>query len=174
MTHEQRVTRVDRPTPTIHRVSLACGHSFLVGVGGHAPAPTVGERRECVVCRADATGDARSAFNPPRLYAPEMAQILATPCRPDRRGPHTAEELAAAWRDLQARTSTVPHLVLRSADHPEANGRTRMPGEPGWSLTFRLEDGRAVRLELGAHNKRKLEQLLLAEMLAGADDRRRG
>jgi hypothetical protein len=40
-------------------------------------------------------------------------------------------------------------MILTTYDHPEANGRTRQPGEREYFCLFTLEDGSLVTVRMG-------------------------
>jgi hypothetical protein len=45
-----------------------------------------------------------------------------------------------------------PDLVFRSIDHPEANGRTPVPGDQIYTIGVDLEDGRHLHLKMGRNS----------------------
>lgn len=58
-------------------------------------------------------------------------------------------------------------LVLKSDDHPEANGITPLAGETEYGLRFPLDDGRELVLRIGEKGFQSLTNLLM-DMLSNA------
>lgn len=56
-------------------------------------------------------------------------------------------------------------LILRTPDHPEANGRRARPGEREYEMSFPLEDGRVLILKYGQKGFDSISQVIL-DMLA--------
>lgn len=56
-------------------------------------------------------------------------------------------------------------LILRSLDHPEANGRQAVPGEHVWTYIVPLENGVRLRLQLGAESRRQFVDLIAMDIV---------
>lgn len=51
-------------------------------------------------------------------------------------------------------------IVLRTVDHPEANGRVPKRGEQGWTLTFPLDSGTSLLVKCGEQTVNKFREFL--------------
>ena len=51
-------------------------------------------------------------------------------------------------------------VMLRTKDHPEANGRTPLAGERGYTLTFPLESGASLILKVGAETFERFSDMI--------------
>jgi hypothetical protein len=58
-------------------------------------------------------------------------------------------------------------LILKTADHPEANGREAQNGDVQWCFWMTLEDGRRLELLMGREGRENLRNCILQE---DADD----
>ncbi len=54
-----------------------------------------------------------------------------------------------------------PELILRSIDHPEANGRKPTVGDVDYELRVPLEDGRELVLQMGSTSYDALGNFLI-------------
>lgn len=59
------------------------------------------------------------------------------------------------WDDPEA-------IRIRSADHPEANGRTPTQGDASWRICVPLDTGHPLVLEMGTDTLAALEKIILA------------
>lgn len=56
-------------------------------------------------------------------------------------------------------------LVLRTVDHPEANGRKPVNGDVEYQLRFPLEDGRELVVKFGKDGYDNLTQIVTSMMI---------
>lgn len=52
-------------------------------------------------------------------------------------------------------------MELRTLDHPEANGRRRLPGDASYYVDVQLEGGEMLRLFMGQRSFEDLAKLIL-------------
>lgn len=62
-------------------------------------------------------------------------------------------------------------VVLRTNDHPQANGRQGQEGEHAWNLRFPLEDGRYLEVQVGDECFENFERMILQNRAATALER---
>ena len=61
-------------------------------------------------------------------------------------------------------------MILRSDDHPEANGRSVQPGDVAWTLRIPLEDGDTLFLKLGKKSRDNIFGMMIADCHDSGED----
>lgn len=54
-------------------------------------------------------------------------------------------------------------MILRTDDHPEANGRTPKHGEQQWIVTMPLETGESLQIKMGKKSRDMIFGMMVAE-----------